>query len=468
MRLKELIDKIRSDIAAKLSERNGIAEQLETLRSADTTDAAKVDELRAAKSALDAEIDVLAARVADLEDELAADEAATRLQSQVAVTEQPARTGTPTTEIRVGSEPRTYRQDTDRRGRQFCLDVSRSFLGIDPAATERLARHMVEEQVERGSALDAMSTRAAGTGAFAGLVVPQYLTDLVAPQAKANRPFADVCNRHDLPAQGMTVYLSRITTGTSSDLQSAENVAVSETDIDDTLLTISVQTNAGQQTLSRQAVERGAGVEDATLEDLFRAHATKLDTTLLNQATNGLTNVATGVTASTATTIGVYPKILEALAGVEGALLDQDPADNVAVMHSRRWYWMQNSVGSSWPVIQQPGIAPQMIAANYAEAYGSGFRGVLPNGTPVIVDNNIATNLGAGTNEDEIYIGSRREWHLWEDPSAPMLIRAEQTKAASLGILLVVYSYFAYTHARYAHTRKLNGTGLVTPAFTGA
>lgn len=468
MRLKELIDKIRSDIAAKLSERNGIAEQLETLRSADTTDAAKVDELRAAKSALDAEIDVLAARVADLEDELAADEAATRLQSQVAVVEQPARTGTATTEVRVGSEPRTYRQDNDRRGRQFCLDVSRSFLGIDPAATERLARHMVEEQVERGSALDAMSTRAAGTGAFAGLVVPQYLTDLVAPHAKANRPFADVCNRHDLPAQGMTVNLSRITTGTSSDLQSAENAPVSETDIDDTILTISVQTNAGQQTLSRQAVERGAGVEDVTLEDLFRAHATKLDTTLLNQATNGLTNVATGVTASTATTIGVYPKILEALAGVEGALLDQDPADNVAVMHSRRWYWMQNSVGSSWPVIQQPGIAPQMIAANYAEAYGSGFRGVLPNGTPVIVDNNIATDRGAGTNEDEIYIGSRREWHLWEDPSAPMLIRAEQTKAASLGILLVVYSYFAYTHARYAHTRKLNGTGLVTPAFTGA
>ena len=470
MKLKELIDKIRSDIAAKLTERNGIAEQLETLRSADTTDAAKVDELRAAKSALDAEIDVLAARVADLEDELAADEAATRLQSQVAVTEQPARTGTPTTEIRVGSEPRTYRQDTDRRGRQFCLDVSRSFLGIDPAATERLARHMVEEQVERGSALDAMSTRAAGTGAFAGLVVPQYLTDLVAPHAKANRPFADVCNHHDLPAQGMTVNLSRITTGTSSDLQSAENVAVSETDIDDTLLTISVQTNAGQQTLSRQAVERGAGVEDATLEDLFRAHATKLDSTLLNQATNGLTNVATSVayTDGTPTTVELYPTVLEALAGVEGALLDQDPADNVAVMHSRRWYWMQNSVGSSWPVVQQPGIAPQMIAANYAEAYGSGFRGVLPNGTPVIVDNNIATNLGAGTNEDEIYIGSRREWHLWEDPSAPMLIRAEQTKAASLGILLVVYSYFAYTHARHAHTRKIAGTGLVTPTFTGA
>ena len=34
-----------------------------------------------------------------------------------------------------------------------------------------------------------------------------------------------------------------------------------------------------------------------------------------------------------------------------------------------------------------------------------------------------------------------------------MLIRAEQTKAASLGILLVVYSYRVH-HARYAHARR--------------
>ncbi|NJP75623.1 hypothetical protein HCJ99_33610, partial [Streptomyces sp. C1-2] len=50
---------------------------------------------------------------------------------------------------------------------------------------------------------------------------------------------------------------------------------------------------------------------------------------------------------------------------------------------------------------------------------------------------------------------------------APMYIRAEQAKAASLGVLLVVYGYFAYTHARYPHARKISGTGLVTPAFTG-
>ena len=87
---------------------------------------------------------------------------------------------------------------------------------------------------------------------------------------------------------------------------------------------------------------------------------------------------------------------------------------------------------------------------NYAERYGKGVRGVLPNGTPVVVDNNIATNLGAGTNEDEIYSARKNECHLWEDPNAPLFIRAEQTKAANLGVLLVVYGYFAYTFGRYA------------------
>jgi hypothetical protein len=267
----------------------------------------------------------------------------------------------------------------------------------------------------------------------------------------------------------MTVNISRITTATSAALQASENSAVSETNIDDTLLSPAVQTNAGQQTLSRQAIERGTGVEAVMLDDLFRAYHTTLDSTLINQAVTGLTAVATTVayTDASPTTAELYPKFLESLAGVEGALLDQDPGDNVAIMHSRRWYWMQNSVGATWPFVQQPGIAPQMMANNFAERYGNGFRGVLPNGTPVIVDNNISTTLGGGT-EDEIYLGSLREFHLWEDPSAPMLIRAEQPAAASLGVLFVVYGYFAYTHTRYAHARKIAGTGLIAPTFTGA
>ena len=46
-----------------------------------------------------------------------------------------------------------------------------------------------------------------------------------------------------------------------------------------------------------------------------------------------------------------------------------------------------------------------------------------------------------------------------------MFIRAEQTAAASLGVLLVAYGYFAYTFTRRAHAQRIGGTGLVTPTF---
>lgn len=466
MNLKDIISGLRAQTATKLEERNGIATELAVLRDAATTDETAVQALRARKDALDAEIDVQAARITDLEGELARDEAAARLQAEVHATG--VRTEAAATHVRVGREERTYRPDSDKNGVNFILDVGRAYMH-DPGAQSRLARHMAEEMVERAGTSFDLQVRAAGTGAFAGLVVPQYLTDLYAPNAKANRPFANVCRKHDLGPDGMTVNISRITTSTSATIQSAENAAVSETNIDDTLLSPAVQTASGQQTLSRQAVERGTGVEDTMVDDLIRSVHTNLDSTLLNQATNGLTNVATSIayTDASPTVAELYPKFFQALSAVEGALLDQDPGENIAVMHSRRWYWLQNALGTSWPLVQQPGIAPQMGMTNFAEAYGSGFRGVLPNGTPVIVDNNIATNLGAGTNEDEIYIGSRREFHLWEDEDAPMLIRAEQPAAASLGILFVAYKYFAYTHARYAHAQKLSGTGLVVPTWTG-
>ncbi|MEV2242823.1 hypothetical protein AB0I71_32555, partial [Micromonospora sp. NPDC049891] len=190
---------------------------------------------------------------------------------------------------RVGAEQRTYNPDSDRTGSQFVRDVARQFLFNDPSAQERLARHAREEQVERGAYLE---QRAVGTGAFGGLVVPQYLTDLYAPAIANMRPLANAANTHPLPADGMQVNISRITTATGVALQASENTAVQETNADDTLLTINVQTAAGQQTISRQAVERGTGVEDVVMDDLLRRYASEVDRTMITQASTGLSAVA--------------------------------------------------------------------------------------------------------------------------------------------------------------------------------
>lgn len=370
-------------------------------------------------------------------------------------------------QIKVGAEDRTYHRSNDPRGVQFCRDVVAQFLYQDVAAGTRLARHMAEERIER----TAQVQRAAGdtlTSNWAGLVVPQYLTDLYAPATAALRPFADICTKHPLPEAGMSVNISRVTTASSVALQATQLTAVSATSMDDTLLTVNIQTAAGQQTLSRQAVDRGTGITDVVLQDLFNRYATTLDSTLINQATDGLTNVATAVTYTDTTPTGaeLYPKILGAAAGVEAALLAMGTPSH-AVMHSRRWYWLSSQMSSTWPLINWTGIPVQAGGvANSGSSYSSGIRGVLPSGLQVVVDNNVAVNLGAGTNEDEVYVVPASECHLWEDDNAPLFIRAEQAAAATLGVVLVVYGYFAYTLARYSNgMQKVSGTGLTTPSF---
>jgi hypothetical protein len=392
--------------------------------------------------------------------------------AQNRVEDTPAATRRPVTRestVRIGREERTYRPDTDRKGTGFLRDVCRSFLFQDASASHRLAQHMAEERVERAEYLE----RAAGdttTVNWAGLTVPQYLTDMYAPAVAALRPFADICNHHELPPSGMTVNISQVTTASSVALITQELPAnVSATSLDDTLLTENVQTAAGQQTLSRQAIDRGTGIEEVTMQDLFRRYATSLDSTLLTQATTGMSalcNAAQRAYTTTGPTIaGLYPKILGATADVEAALLAQAIPSHV-IMHSRRWYWMQSQLTSTWPLIANPNWGDQAGAMANNQGYNQGQRGVLPAGLGVIVDNNVVTNLGAATNQDEIYVVSRDECHLWEDASAPTYIRAEQPKAASLGVLLVLYGYFAYTLRRYASAiGSVGGTGMVTPTF---
>jgi hypothetical protein len=367
---------------------------------------------------------------------------------------------------RVGREERTYHKGNTGRGGPFLQDVVNMKLFGDMQATARLQRHMQEERVERGQYLE----RAAGTGAFSGLTVPQYLTEMYAPAVSNLQPFAEACNRHDLPASGMTVNISQITTATSVALQTSENSSVSNTDIDDTLLSINVQTAAGQQTLSRQAIERGTGIEGVVMDDLFRRYAATKDSTLINQATTGLDAVSQAVSYAdtTPTSAELWPKLLGAAAGVETALLGYGSAD-IAVMHSRRWFWMQSQLTNAWPLISQPGLGGlgngNSMGVSNGRDYGQGARGVLPSGLVVITDNNISTTKGGGT-EDRIYVASSQECHLWEDANAPVFIRAEQPAAASLGVLLVLYGYFAYTFARYANSvQSIQGTGLAAPTF---
>jgi hypothetical protein len=359
---------------------------------------------------------------------------------------------------RVGQEERTYRADQDRRGSAFEGDVIGAFMG-DYEAQERIRRHMQEERVERGQYL----TRAVGTTAFAGLTVPQYLTDLYAPNAAARRPFADAIaagpGGHELPASGMTVNLSQITTASSTAVQASQNAAVSETNMDDTLLTINVQTNAGQQTVSRQAIERGTGVEPIVLDELFRRYG---DHPGLHAADAGhqRPDERGDVHRLHRRQPDRGRAVPEAAPGHRGRgdlpARPERPATTSRSCTRAGGTGSRTQVGSTWPFVGQPGFSsPMATAPNFGVAYGRGVRGVLPNGTPVIVDNNIATNSARAPTRTRSTSATVASSTCGRTPTPRCSSGRSSPALASLGVLLVVYGYFAYTHVRYAHAQKI-------------
>jgi len=232
------------------AEMDAILEAVATEDRTDLTDdeSAKVETLAEEARSLDT-------KIAKLQEQAASDAKLAEARAAVADVAMPKVGG-----AIVTREARTYSPQAES---SFVKDAFNSQFKNDFAANERLARHMREEAIER---------RDVGTGAFEGLVVPQYLTDLAAPLSRAGRPFLDAAtNKHTLPASGMTINISRMTTGTATAIQATENAAVQETDADDTLLTINVRTIAGQQDISRQAIERGTGIDAFVVADLIRA-----------------------------------------------------------------------------------------------------------------------------------------------------------------------------------------------------
>ena len=368
----------------------------------------------------------------------------------------------------VTSEPRTYTREAERReGRSFVRDFIRATFDSDFDARDRLARHMREARVE-GEA-EGIERRDVGTGAFAGLTVPQYLVDLVAPLARAARPFADICRSLTLPSDGMTVNISRITTGTAVAAQATENTGVQETDADDTLLTVNVRTIAGMQDVSRQAIDRSTGADEIIVADLVAAYNAELDRQCIHSDGTGgthvgLVNVSGNVDVTyddaSPTAAELYPKLADAIQQVQSNVY---MGVTHFLMHPRRWWWVASQVGSTFPFLQIPG-APQGAAGQVGgTAYGEAGRQIL--GVPVVLDGNIATNLGAGA-EDAIFAVTAPECFLWETPGSPLLIRADQPLANQLSVRLVVYAYSAFTAGRYPKANAhVAGTGLTTPTF---
>ena len=356
------------------------------------------------------------------------------------------------------NEPDMYRKGGDH---SFIADAWSSRQG-DYKAQERLNKHQDFE------------ARDVGTGAFTGLVVPQYLVDEYAPIARAGSAFYNAVPKKDLPAYGNKIEISRITTGSAAAEQASENSAVQETNMDDTLLTVIVDTIAGQQDVSRQALERGGqpgfSMENIIFQDLVAAYFGKLDELMINGSGSsgqplGIRNVS-GLNTVTYTdgtpTVGeAFPKLADAVQKVNANRFA--PATAI-LMHPRRWGFFTAGVdGNSRPLVLPAGNNPDnAMGVGDAAAYGNVVGNLL--GLPVITDANVTTTDGGGNDQYQIYVIKADDHILFEDNL--FQLKFEETNAGSLTTKMVVYGYVAFASGRYpTGITKIQGTGLITPSF---
>ena len=445
------LDKVIERRDAVKAEMDAILEAVAAENRTDLTaeETTKVDALVAESRSLDSKIENLKAQ-AD------ADAKVAEVRAAVAEVALPKVGG-----AKVINEERTY---TANSKASFIKDAYNAQFKQDFSAQDRLARHMREEAMER---------RDGDTTNFEGLVVPLYLTNLAATLARAGRPTADFAtNKLALPPSGMTLNISRMTTGTSTAIQETQNTAVSETDADDTLLTVNVRTIAGQQDLSRQAIERGTGIDSFVIADLVRSWHTTLNSGIINGA--GTAGTIKGIrasggnsvtfTATTPTVALLYPKLADSLQKVQSNVFT---TPTHWIMHPRRLAFLLAGVdGSNRPLVVPAAGAPQNAVSTGSGVAQYGNSGYQLLGLPIIADASVATNYGASTNQDEIYLVDSREMHLFEQPGAPFSLRFEATNAGSLTVKTVVYGYAAFTAERYPLAASIiSGTGLVSPAF---
>ena len=416
------------------------------------TEDASLKDLSTRASELDTRISELrAVQVANLEaaklraEVNATDDAETRAVGNVVVT----------------NEPRTYSEEN--RSVSFFSDLYNSQFNGDIDASDRIRRHRQESQLEQ---------RDGTTASFAGLVVPQYLTDLAAELSRAGRPFANECTNLPLPDDGMTINISRVTTGSTAAIQASENAAISETDIDDTLLTVDVRTIASGQQISRQAIERGSGVDSLIAADMMGAMSAQLESQIIvgsgeSGQLRGIRNVvgqtAIAYTDGSPTVAELYPKIIDAIQGINA---DRFLPADLIVMHPRRLGFLQAGLDTTGrPIILPTNNVPQN-AIGTGPVAGYGNTGVQIAGVPVVTSGAVPTDKGSGSNEDEIYVVRRSDMLLFEQPGQPALVRYDATAGLNLTATLVAYEYACFVAGRYpASIARIHGTGLVSPTF---
>jgi HK97 family phage major capsid protein len=397
--------------------------------------------------AAQAEVREIDARVAELDAEVRADDAAAEMAKRYAPSG-----------VRVTSEPEIYTRNAGSPSyfRDMWLVQKRG----DRDAMERLARNNVAQGETR-----AISTT---DGAGGELVPPKWLVDEYVKLARPGRVSADRVPTSELPAGTDSINVPKVATGTATAQQTSQNTGVQQTDLTTTSISSPVITIAGGQTLSLQLIEQSPlNVDDMVLSDLAAAYAVNLNTEVLSGsgAAGHITGIFTlsgtnAVTCGTADAKTVYSSVAAGISQVHGNRFL--PPDAI-VMHPRRWNWLlAQSDTTNRPLVVAAPQAPMNTLASPGAIASEGYVGTML-GLPVYVDALIPVNIGAGTNQDRIIVARFADLRLYEGN-----VKAEafaQTYANQLSVFVRLYNYASFQPARFPKSISIiDGVGLVAPA----
>lgn len=366
--------------------------------------------------------------------------------------------------VQIVSEPQTYDRHNSN-GNFYFRDVFHASNG-DEGARARLHRHMREAAVE----LRALNSSDSTGGEF---VPPIWLMEEYATVVRMGRPFATNVTRNmgGTPPNTDSISVPKLTTGSATATQ-ADGGTVQNTDAASGSITVGIKTIAGEQTLSRQLFDRALpGADQLIFGDLIADYNVKLDIQTLSGGGTGanakgvLTDsnrVQVTYTDTTSTVPEFYSKVGDAIQQITvGRGL---PPDTIT-MHPRRWAWISVAFDSSG----RPLIVPSGAALNQPGTASSptqlGRPGFTFQGLEVVVDANLPTTNGAGTNEDVVVISRAQDNLLWEDPT-PRTRVDESRASGNLQVVLQLWNYFGFTTERYSKANAtIGGTGLVAPTF---
>jgi len=487
---------LRKQMQAALEERAALKTNLDAVIDAPTKEArnltdeetAKFNEARAAVKAKDEEIEALQGRIKDAEEAEARDARAAEIRAQFGQ-EGPQPTG-----ARVTSEPLTYQRGN---GHSYFMDLANSQLRNDGAALARLQRHETELRVElparerrrdeaaqrelrsvpgvserqRESVFEKRvnPNRTDGQGGY--FVPPLWLIDEYIDLPRYGRPFANAVRNLPLPSGTDSVNLPKIATGTATGVQTADAAAVTSTDMTDTFVTAPVRTIAGQQDVAMQLLDQSPiTFDEIVFADLVADYNQRVDTQLISGSgsagqVTGVLN-ASGINAITYT--DATPTLPEMhvpwIQSVSQVFTNRKMPALATFVTPSIWYWAAAQLDTNnRPLILPEQNGPFNPLALQTGEIAEGPVGRLTVGTPVLLDGNIPSNLGGGTNETRIITARTSDLYLWEGAMRTRVL--QEVLSGTLQVRFQLYNYLAFMPDRLPKAISVvSGTGLIPTA----